>query len=185
MKLIDKVKNLFVEVKFMNIKDEAGLIFQAEEFVEGADIMVVAEDGTLSPAPDGTYVIPVEDKYFNLVIAGGKIVSFLEKIEEEMKSETPATTPTTEVPKTIETSNTVTEVVKFASEKDMNDIVSELMKHIKDLKAELDTFKSETATIKTEFAAYKASDSTKPIVVPSKLTETTGKTKYDIIKKYS
>lgn len=101
---LDLIKSLLkfgsegVKEDFADAKLEDGTIVRvdADDFAEGLELLVIAEDGTMSPAPDGEHKL--EDGRV-LVVEGGVITSISvaeeqeeeekeKEIEEEMSEET-------------------------------------------------------------------------------------------------
>ena len=80
---------LGLQVKLASAKLKDGTVVEAEEFVPGAALVVVAEDGSKSPAPAGEHTL--EDGSVVLVDESGSIVSLkpleaaedVEKVVEE------------------------------------------------------------------------------------------------------
>ena len=80
---------LGLQVKLATAKLKDGTVVEAEEFVPGAALVVVAEDGSKSPAPAGEHTL--EDGSVVLVDESGSIVSLkpleaaedVEKVVEE------------------------------------------------------------------------------------------------------
>ena len=80
---------LGLQVKLASAKLKDGTVVEAEEFVPGAALVVVAEDGSKSPAPAGEHTL--EDGSVVLVDESGAIVSLkpleaaedVEKVVEE------------------------------------------------------------------------------------------------------
>lgn len=71
---------LGLQVKLASEKLKSGVMVEAEEFVPGMDLMVVAEDGSKSPAPAGEHHTESGKKI--VVDEAGKIVS-VEEVEPE------------------------------------------------------------------------------------------------------
>lgn len=103
---IDKIKTLFsevennveekeVEVNFVEVTTIDGLVLKtdAEDFVEGAQVLVVGEDGTEAPATEGEYT--VEGKII-VIDAESKVVEVKEVGEEEPTEEEPTAEPAEE-----------------------------------------------------------------------------------------
>lgn len=69
----------------MKLKDGV-TVLEAESFEVGKEVMVVAEDGTKTPAPEGEHQL--EDDSFIVVDAEGKITEVKPKVEEVVAEET-------------------------------------------------------------------------------------------------
>jgi len=81
---------LGLQVKLASAKLKDGTVVEAEEFVPGAALVVVAEDGSKSPAPAGEHTL--EDGSVVLVDESGAIVSLkpleaAEDVEEVVEEE--------------------------------------------------------------------------------------------------
>ena len=81
---------LGLQVKLATAKLKDGTVVEAEEFVPGAALVVVAEDGSKSPAPAGEHTL--EDGSVVLVDESGAIVSLkpleaAEDVEEVVEEE--------------------------------------------------------------------------------------------------
>jgi len=72
---------LGLQVKLASAKLMDGTVVEAEEFVPGAALVIVAEDGSKSPAPAGEHTL--EDGSVVLVDDAGSIVSIEPKATEE------------------------------------------------------------------------------------------------------
>ena len=105
---LDQIKGLFKSEKntFVETKGEDGTLYSIEgEIVVGANINVINEDGTLTPATDGEAVI----EGVTIVIKDGKI--------EEIKNETIAVNPENgEEAKTVEELAEVEDVTEDETE---------------------------------------------------------------------
>ena len=106
---------LGLQVKLASEKLADGkTVVEAEEFVVGADLAVVAEDGSKSPAPAGEHVTESGKKI--VVDEAGKIVSI-----EEGESESEGPKVEIEVEKTAEPVKKGEEQVKMAEEDPMKE----------------------------------------------------------------
>lgn len=74
---------LGLQVKLASAKLADGTVVEAEEFVPGAALVVVAEDGSKSPAPAGEHTL--EDGSVVLVDETGSIVSIESKATEDVE----------------------------------------------------------------------------------------------------
>lgn len=82
-----------VKLAQMKLKDGV-TVLEAESFEVGKEVMVVAEDGTKTPAPEGEHQL--EDDSFIVVDAEGKITEVKPKAEEEVVIEETEVEMTTE-----------------------------------------------------------------------------------------
>ncbi len=110
------------EVKFMDVKTIDGTILRTEQedFVIGAKVQVMAEDGTLTNAPDGEHTLE-----------GGKVITIKDSVivlEKEMEEEKPVDqAPTEELKKELATLKS--ELEKIKTEKvEMKSKIEELSK---------------------------------------------------------
>lgn len=110
------------EVKFMDVKTIDGTILRTEQedFVIGAKVQVMAEDGTLTNAPDGEHTLE-----------GGKVITIKDSVivlEKEMEEEKPVDqAPTEELKKELATLKS--ELEKIKTEKvEMKSKIDELSK---------------------------------------------------------
>lgn len=86
-----KLASLLIEVKFESIKTDKAILEIEGELAEGKDVFVVdAETEEKVAAADGEYI--TEDNKV-ITVEGGKIVSIVEKKEEEEPVEEPAEEP--------------------------------------------------------------------------------------------
>jgi hypothetical protein len=74
---------LGLHIKLASAKLADGTVVEAEEFVPGAAVMIVAEDGSKSPAPAGEHTL--EDGSVVLVDEKGEIVSIESKATEDVE----------------------------------------------------------------------------------------------------
>jgi len=82
-----------IKLAQMKLKDGV-TVLEAESFEVGKEVMVVAEDGTKTPAPEGEHQL--EDDSFIVVDAEGKITEVKPKAEEEVVIEETEVEMTTE-----------------------------------------------------------------------------------------
>lgn len=100
---------LGLQVKLASEKLKDGVMVEAEEFAPGMDLMVVAEDGSKSPAPAGEHITESGKKI--VVDEAGKIVSV-----EEAKAESEDAKVEIEVEKQAEPVKSGEQPVKMAEE---------------------------------------------------------------------
>lgn len=131
-------------VSFKEYETEQGKLV-IDELVEGAEAMILGEDGELTPAADGEY----ETEDGKLVIADGKITAI--EVESEPESieepETPAEEvteePTVEEPK--EEEEAPTEEPKAATIEEANRVIEEKDAKIAELEARIAELEAELA----------------------------------------
>ena len=90
---VAKLLNLEEEVKLTYAKLADGTIVESETFDVGEDLFVVSEDGTKTPAPNGTHELMLKDEEGNetllkVITEDGKIV---ERENVELEAETKET----------------------------------------------------------------------------------------------
>jgi hypothetical protein len=92
---IAKLLNLEAEVELTYAKLADGTIVESNTFDVGEDLFVVSEDGTKTPAPNGTHELMLKDSegnetLFKVITEDGKIV---ERENVELKAEEKETDP--------------------------------------------------------------------------------------------
>jgi hypothetical protein len=150
LKLTEKPVDTIKLQKFMEyILKDGTKIKVPQDIAEGSDIMVIQEDGSEIPAPDGEHML--EDGRV-ILVSGGKIASIKEEMAQDpadpaTPSANPpaATSPNEEVNKYIDQ-----KLADFKAE--VTKTISEIMQKMADWEAS----KSEVAKVKEENAELKA-----------------------------
>ena len=150
---------LGLQVKLATAKLKDGTVVEAEEFVPGAALVVVAEDGSKSPAPAGEHTL--EDGSVVLVDDAGSIVSLKpleaaedveEVVEEEAKKvkmeeeEGPIDGSEPESP--------VGDAVKEAIAEKIEEAMTKVMMAIEPLVTEMAEMKSKMAKMEESYAKF-------------------------------
>jgi hypothetical protein len=150
---------LGLQVKLATAKLKDGTVVEAEEFVPGAALVVVAEDGSKSPAPAGEHTL--EDGTVVLVDESGSIVSLkpleaakdVEKmVEEEAKKvkmeeeEGPMDGSEPESP--------VADAVKEAISEKIEEAMKKVMMAMEPLVTDMAEMKSKMAKMEESYAKF-------------------------------
>jgi len=150
---------LGLQVKLATAKLKDGTVVEAEEFVPGAALVVVAEDGSKSPAPAGEHTL--EDGTVVLVDESGSLVSLkpieaaedVEKVvEEEAKKvkmedeEGPIDGSEPESP--------VADAVKEAISEKVEETMKKVMMAIEPMITEMADIKSKMAKMEESYAKF-------------------------------
>jgi|688.fasta_scaffold105848_3 hypothetical protein len=149
---------LGLQVKLATAKLKDGTVVEAEEFVPGAALVVVAEDGSKSPAPTGEHTL--EDGTVVLVDESGAIVSLkpleaaedVEKVVEEeakkvkMEEEEKSEIPAEEKP--------VEEKLKEIIEEKIEEAMKKVMMAMEPLVTEMADMKSKMAKMEESYAKF-------------------------------
>jgi len=149
---------LGLQVKLATAKLKDGTVVEAEEFAPGAALVVVAEDGSKSPAPTGEHTL--EDGTVVLVDESGSIVSLKpleaaedveEVVEEEaekvkMEDEEKSETPAEEKP--------VEEKLKEIIEEKIEEAMKKVMMAMEPLVTEMADMKSKMAKMEESYAKF-------------------------------
>ena len=150
---------LGLQVKLATAKLKDGTVVEAEEFVPGAALVVVAEDGSKSPAPTGSHTL--EDGTVVLVDESGAIVSLkpleaaevVEKVVEEkeaekvkMEEEGPIDGSEPESP--------VGDAVKEAIAEKIEEAMKKVMMAMEPLVTEIAEMKSKMAKMEESYAKF-------------------------------
>lgn len=149
---------LGLQVKLATAKLKDGTVVEAEEFVPGAALVVVAEDGSKSPAPAGEHTL--EDGSVVLVDESGAIVSLKpleaaedveEVVEEEakkvkMEEEGPMDGSEPELP--------AAEVVKEIIEEKIEEAMKKVMMAMEPLVTDIAEMKSKMAKMEESYAKF-------------------------------
>lgn len=149
---------LGLQVKLATAKLKDGTVVEAEEFAPGAALVVVAEDGSKSPAPTGEHTL--EDGTVVLVDESGSIVSLkpleaaedVEKVVEEeaekvkMEDEEKSETPAEEKP--------VEEKLKEIIEEKIEEAMKKVMMAMEPLVTEMADMKSKMAKMEESYAKF-------------------------------
>ena len=167
--------------KFINVQDSDGTIYfiPGEVFEPGAEIMVVNEDGSTTPAPDGTYKIEES----TVVIKDSKIESIEgdeitedeteeEMVEEEKKEETEEekTEEKTEEPEKEEKKEEDSMAVLSRRVEVLEQAVSQLLEAITEQNAQFETSLSRIDVLEKSPASGSSTKSEKfNTVSPNKL----------------
>ena len=149
---------LGLQVKLATAKLKDGTVVEAEEFVPGAALVVVAEDGSKSPAPAGEHTL--EDGTVVLVDDAGSLVSLkpleaaedVEKVVEEeaqkvkMEDEGPIDGSEPESP--------VGDAIKEAIAEKIEEAMTKVMMAMEPLVTEIADMKSKMAKMEEHYAKF-------------------------------
>jgi hypothetical protein len=150
---------LGLQVKLASAKLADGTVVEAEEFVPGAALVVVAEDGSKSPAPAGEHTL--EDGSVVLVDDAGSIVSIESKatevvedvVEEEakkVKMEDVAEGPIDGS----EPATPVADAVKEAISENIAEAMKKVMMAIEPMITDIAEMKSKMAKMEESYAKF-------------------------------
>lgn len=170
MNVIEKIKALFeapVEQAFKDVKAVDGTLLRtATDFVQDATVEVIAEDGTTSPAPDGSYQL--EDGS-TLVIEGGIIKEVTpaqaeEAPQEELADAAPAAEAIEETP--VEEANEDNAVAELTNRVDqLEQALAMLVEKLQGNQQEMTATKEELSKVKAENEALKTAPAAKPVSI--------------------
>ena len=146
---------LGLQVKLATAKLKDGTVVEAEEFVPGAALVVVAEDGSKSPAPAGEHTL--EDGSVVLVDESGAIVSLkpleaAEDVEEEVVEEEAKKVKMEEDEEKSELP--AVEVVKEIIEEKIEEAMKKVMMAMEPLVTEMADMKSKMAKMEESYAKF-------------------------------
>jgi hypothetical protein len=150
---------LGLQVKLATAKLKDGTVVEAEEFVPGAALVVVAEDGSKSPAPAGEHTL--EDGTVVLVDESGSLVSLkpLEAAEdvEEVVEEKEAEKVKMEEEGPIDGSepeSPVGDAIKEAIAEKIEEAMKKVMMAMEPLVTEMAEMKSKMAKMEESYAKF-------------------------------
>ena len=147
---------LGLQVKLASAKLVDGTVVEAEEFVPGAALVVVAEDGSKSPAPTGEHTL--EDGSVVLVDESGSIVSIEPKATEEAEQvveEAEKVKMAEEGPMDgSEPESPVADAVKEAISEKVEEAMTKVMMAIEPLVTEMADMKSKMAKMEESYAKF-------------------------------
>ena len=149
---------LGLQVKLATAKLKDGTVVEAEEFVPGAALVVVAEDGSKSPAPAGEHTL--EDGSVVLVDESGAIVSLkpleaAEDVEEVVEEEAKKVKMEEEGPiDGSEPESPVGDAVKEAIAEKIEEAMKKVMMAMEPLVTEMAEMKSKMAKMEESYAKF-------------------------------
>ena len=151
---------LGLQVKLATAKLKDGTVVEAEEFVPGAALVVVAEDGSKSPAPAGEHTL--EDGSVVLIDDAGAIVSLkpmeaTEVVEEEVVEEEAKKVKMEDEEGPIDGSepeSPVADAVKEAISEKVEEAMKKVMMAIEPLVTEMADMKSKMAKMEESYAKF-------------------------------
>jgi hypothetical protein len=149
---------LGLQVKLATAKLKDGTVVEAEEFVPGAALVVVAEDGSKSPAPTGEHTL--EDGTVVLVDESGAIVSLkpleaAEVVEKVVEKEAEKVKMEEEGPiDGSEPESPVGDAVKEAIAEKIEEAMTKVMMAIEPLVTEMAEMKSKMAKMEESYAKF-------------------------------
>jgi len=149
---------LGLQVKLATAKLKDGTVVEAEEFVPGAALVVVAEDGSKSPAPTGEHTL--EDGTVVLVDESGAIVSLkpleaAEVVEEVVEEEAKKVKMEEEGPiDGSEPESPVGDAVKEAIAEKIEEAMKKVMMAMEPLVTEMAEMKSKMAKMEESYAKF-------------------------------
>jgi uncharacterized protein YaaW (UPF0174 family) len=143
---------LGLQVKLATAKLKDGTVVEAEEFVPGAALVVVAEDGSKSPAPTGEHTL--EDGTVVLVDESGAIVSLkpleaAEEVEEVVEEEAKKVKMEEEGSESV-----VEDAVKEAIAEKIEEAMKKVMMAMEPLVTEMADMKSKMAKMEESYAKF-------------------------------
>ena len=145
---------LGLQVKLATAKLKDGTVVEAEEFVPGAALVVVAEDGSKSPAPTGEHTL--EDGTVVLVDESGAIVSLkpleaAEEVEEVVEEEAKKVKMEEDEEKS---ELPVEEKLKEIIEEKIEEAMKKVMMAMEPLVTEMAEMKSKMAKMEESYAKF-------------------------------
>lgn len=145
---------LGLQVKLATAKLKDGTVVEAEEFVPGAALVVVAEDGSKSPAPTGEHTL--EDGTVVLVDESGAIVSLkpleaAEEVEEVVEEEAKKVKMEEEG---LEPESVVEDAVKEAIAEKIEEAMKKVMMAMEPLVTDIAEMKSKMAKMEESYAKF-------------------------------
>jgi hypothetical protein len=145
---------LGLQVKLATAKLKDGTVVEAEEFVPGAALVIVAEDGSKSPAPAGEHTL--EDGTVVLVDESGSLVSLkpleaAEDVEEVVEEEKEAEKVKMEEEGS---ESVVEEAVKEAIAEKIEEAMKKVMMAMEPLVTEMADMKSKMAKMEESYAKF-------------------------------
>lgn len=148
---------LGLQVKLATAKLKDGTVVEAEEFVPGAALVVVAEDGSKSPAPAGEHTL--EDGTVVLVDESGSLVSLkpleaaedVEKVVEEEEKEAEKVKMEEEGS---ESESVVEDAVKEAIAEKIEEAMKKVMMAMEPLVTDMAEMKSKMAKMEESYAKF-------------------------------
>ena len=145
---------LGLQVKLATAKLKDGTVVEAEEFVPGAALVVVAEDGSKSPAPTGEHTL--EDGTVVLVDESGSIVSLkpleaAEEVEEVVEEEAKKVKMEEDEEKS---ELPVEEKLKEIIEEKIEEAMKKVMMAMEPLVTEMAVMKSKMAKMEESYAKF-------------------------------
>jgi hypothetical protein len=151
---------LGLQVKLASAKLKDGTVVEAEEFVPGAALVVVAEDGSKSPAPAGEHTL--EDGSVVLVDESGAIVSLkpleaaedVEKVVEEKEAEKVKMEDEEGPIDGSEPESPVGDAVKEAIAEKIEEAMTKVMMAMEPLITEMADMKSKMAKMEESYAKF-------------------------------
>ena len=148
---------LGLHVKLASAKLADGTVVEAEEFVPGAALVVVAEDGSKSPAPAGEHTL--EDGSVVLVDEAGSIVSIepkaTEDVEDLVEEEAKKVKMEEEGPiDGSEPESPVAEAVKEVIKENIEEAMKKVMMAMEPLVTDIAEMKSKMAKMEESYAKF-------------------------------
>lgn len=177
----EKLASMLAEIKASTIKTDKAIISWDgdEELVEGMDVYAIDENGERVAIEDGEYV--TEDNKV-ITIAGGKVVSIVEKEEVEPGQETPTeeTEVNAEEVETPEETEPIEEPVETPNEiEELKKAVDKLYEVVEDIVNKIGLYKDE---VDAKFSKIEKMSLAKPadeVFETSTTTKLTGDVKVD------
>ena len=137
---------LNMPIKFETAKLKDGTVVEVEKLEVGFPVMIVAEDGSKTPAPEGEHVL--EDGKVIEVDANG-VISEISAPEEEVEVEETATIPAAMA------EETVTEETKVTEEPIKDEVAAKIEEKMAMLFAAIEECAAEISKVKEEMGAMK------------------------------
>jgi len=145
---------LGLQVKLATAKLKDGTVVEAEEFVPGAALVVVAEDGSKSPAPAGEHTL--EDGTVVLVDESGSLVSLkpLEAAEDVEKVVEEEAKKVKMEEEGSESESVVEDAVKEAISEKIEEAMKKVMMAMEPLITDMAEMKSKMAKMEESYAKF-------------------------------
>lgn len=177
---------LGLEVKLASEKLADGVtVVEAEEFVPGAELFVVAEDGTKTPAPAGEHVTESGKKV--VVDEAGKIVSIEEAETESEGTEVEIKVEEAAVPVKMEEApidgSEATPVKDAVAEKIAEEIMAKVKMAIEPLIEDVAEMKSKMAEMESKYSKFAKAPAAGKITTMSE--NANGSNNVDIVDRFN
>lgn len=126
--------------------DNGNLIWEGDEIAVDMEVFVEAEDGNLTPAPDGDYT--TDDKI--ITVAGGKVIAITVKEIDGIAPTLPVEEPAEEIIEEMAEEETPVEEPAEPETDEKDAIIAELTAKIEELTAKIEELETENADLKAK-----------------------------------